>query len=263
MSNVEFISPEGDGEVGADRLVAVRLVPRSDPEIEEIYQQRRDYAKFSEWSNLDPDAYDEPGEETSNIGIVDASTGKYRSSLRLTRLELDENTRLPLNCISLDMLGDTDSDLRRSAESKLNEKLDSKMTVYDMTRFVVDVNYWGRLDEAGREGIDQDFITMIGGAVAATDEEAFGKDSAVWLFTVESRTHLMLEESGIEHKVLATGKNEEDCEVFFCLVNPGLSLKKVESEAEKGGAAAKTEELIRFGRQAVAKALVPRQLHNL
>jgi hypothetical protein len=244
---VMLSNPESSLERRND-TVLVNLRPFDHPLIDDIYEMRQKYAMAKGWEKAeDPDCYDEM--DTVTLAVSHETDG-FRASLRLTLLG-DNIETVIRDCLSLKMLGEG-TELRKSAEEQLlsGDVVRPGDVVYDMTRFVIDSDkYKGSLGDNIRD-MRTEFLMMIGGAVAVTNQDAFVADSAVWLFTAETSMKRLLEEHDIRPTVLADAENDEGVRLQFCAIRPFASFSEVkEGMTDKARSAAT---LITIGRRAIS-----------
>ncbi len=221
------------------------------PRVQELYQLRAEYAARKGWDQAeDPDYYDDGSLYLTRSLAVLGNDDRFRSCLRLTYLDQAKG-QLPETCLSIQMLGE-ETDMQNDAKSLLQRSgvLAGHDSVYDMTRFVVNPRAYSH--EAKQQGANPriDFLTMIGGAVAISDEAALKQDQVVWLFTAESRTVELLESYGIIPSARVKGENDEGMSLEFCLIRPSSALDKVKDTATSN--AGKAAGMIKLGKRLVS-----------
>lgn len=224
-----------------------------EPAVQEVLDLRRAYVAKKDWVGAeDPDRYDKDSQHVTNTLAIPDLTGGYKASLRLTHLGSGHDKQAVIDqCLSVEMLGQG-TDLSDQARQHLlsDRHVHKDDEVYDMTRFVVDTAKYSEDPRRQIPEISADFMIMIGGAVAVSNQEAYSNNKVVWLFTAEAHTVNLLEHHGIVPEILAEGKNDYDMQLYFCMIRPAESLAAVEESDAASAERAKTH--IHLGKAAIS-----------
>lgn len=248
-------TPDNTAPFPPNSLVEVVGLYEDEPSIQAraIIAMRERFAKIMRWKGArDPDEYDQPEHKTVTAAVTNVH-GRARTSLRLT--ELTMGGQHPEYCMSLEMLG-SDTQLRREADAALSERELGRedAVVYDMTRFVTELDPAELGEQVNPRQISLDFLSLIGKAVDVTDKEALEAQTAYWVFSVEDTIKGVLTKSGITYEVLAEGKNSDGDHVSFCIVNPATSFDTLREKAKTSELASIAATRIALGKKGLLAA---------